>query len=252
MAPIKFEEHIKEQLDKREIVPSEGSWDKLNSRLDKAEKKPLTRWWMSAAAAVAVILVASLLFTSNQQDSIPIVDKPVEEIPGGKQQMKQSEIQVAVEEKAGNDDKAENKVVNGKNVMEAKARQLQNKTHSSVAAQSGPKKREQFNPISVEPTDLEKVAETKIDLNAKIFYSEIKKENDPVESLNSVSEVDALLAEATKDMRAERKNIGARVAADMLLNDVEYELDQSFRKEVFDFLKDEFLKAKTAIATRND
>ena len=38
MAPIKFEENIKDKLDKRTIQPSTEAWVKLSSRLDAQEQ----------------------------------------------------------------------------------------------------------------------------------------------------------------------------------------------------------------------
>ncbi|MBT8296363.1 MAG: hypothetical protein KJO51_08095, partial [Gramella sp.] len=60
MAPIKFEEHIKDKLEQREIQPSAGSWDTLSSRLNASEKRSGNKWWLPAAAAVAVIIIASI------------------------------------------------------------------------------------------------------------------------------------------------------------------------------------------------
>ena len=85
------------------------------------------------------------------------------------------------------------------------------------------------------------------ELLAKVLEEE--NENDDI----TESEVDALLAEAAREISSERNYYTeGSVNADDLLADVEFEVDQSFRKEVFDFLKEEFLKAKTAVATRND
>ena len=85
------------------------------------------------------------------------------------------------------------------------------------------------------------------ELLAKV--SEVEKENGNI----TESEVDALLAEAAREISRERNYyIGENVNAHDLLAEVEFEVDQSFRKEVFDFLKEEFLKAKTAVVTRND
>ena len=39
MAPIKFEEQLKEKLEQRTIQPSQDAWNKLNDRLDNVEEK---------------------------------------------------------------------------------------------------------------------------------------------------------------------------------------------------------------------
>lgn len=66
------------------------------------------------------------------------------------------------------------------------------------------------------------------------------------------AEVNELLAEAAREISQQRNfyNRG-KVDADALLADVESEIDQSFRREVFEMLKDGFQKARTAIVSRN-
>ena len=47
MAPIKFEENIKDKLEKRIIDPSVNSWNKLSDRLDKHKDGSNNKkiWW---------------------------------------------------------------------------------------------------------------------------------------------------------------------------------------------------------------
>ena len=48
MAPIKFEENIKDKLEKRTVMPSEASWSKLSQRLDGEEKRnKRSSFWLS-------------------------------------------------------------------------------------------------------------------------------------------------------------------------------------------------------------
>ena len=61
MAPIKFEEHIKEKLDKREIKPSVRAWESIASSIDntnQGNKKGFV--WYAIAACVLGLLMASL------------------------------------------------------------------------------------------------------------------------------------------------------------------------------------------------
>ena len=65
MAPIKFEENIKNKLEKRTINPSEDSWAKLSNKLDEQEGKSNKKivWWIGIAASlVGVFLVTTLYF----------------------------------------------------------------------------------------------------------------------------------------------------------------------------------------------
>ena len=261
MAPIKFEEHIKEKLDRREIQPSAGSWDKLNSRLASSEKKSGNKWWISAAAAVMVILIASLLFV-NQQGTITntIVETPVEEKIQESTDNNdfQQPVQVASEE---------NIEVKDERIKEPEAYKSDSQNSEELVVENQNSetvlKSEEVNQASqpkrefLEPSEIRQsaIAETETaelytkvkEVLAKIAEGEKSSEN------YSKAEVDVLLAEAARELSKDQNLYSAGiVSADALLADVEYEVDQSFRKEVFDFLKEEFLKAKTAVATRND
>lgn len=67
MAPIKFEEHIKESLEKRRIEPSSKSWDVLSSQLDDSSKKKSPIWlWMGVASSFAgLVFLATTFFNST-------------------------------------------------------------------------------------------------------------------------------------------------------------------------------------------
>ena len=51
MAPIKFEEDIRDKLAERRIEPSLGSWDKLSAQLDQDSKGRPKFWWLAVAAS---------------------------------------------------------------------------------------------------------------------------------------------------------------------------------------------------------
>lgn len=112
--------------------------------------------------------------------------------------------------------------------------------------------RQLVEPISIEPAVIAENTSTELSAKVQEVLQKIKNEQEKSGDLTN-AEVDALLAEAAMEISNQRSiySEGA-VSADALLADVEYEVDQSFRKEVFDFLKEEFLKAKTAVATRNE
>lgn len=261
MAPMKFEEHVKEKLDGREIKPSAGSWDKLNSRLNKAEKKSDRKWWFSAAAAVLAILVSSLLFVNQQNDiSAPIADNPIDKDVQEKPEVNEGTkpVQVAseqnTEEKSSESARSEiikPKSNNSESAIVQNDRSANNQRSQSVQSNSAIK-REVLEPVEIEPIQLaESENDRLVNKVQKVLEMMVNGEKS-VEDYTE-TEVDALLAQATSEIRNE-KILGQQgvVSANALLTDVEFEVDQSFRQEVFDFLKEEFLKAKTAVATRND
>ena len=66
--------------------------------------------------------------------------------------------------------------------------------------------------------------------------------------------IDALLLQAQKEIRFEKlynKTIGV-VDANLLLEEVENDLDQSFRSKVFEAIKASYGTVKTAVAQRNN
>ncbi|MCH4824020.1 hypothetical protein ML462_12645 [Gramella lutea] len=261
MAPMKFEEHVKEKLDGREIKPSAGSWDKLNSRLNKAEKKSDRKWWFSAAAAVLAILVSSLLFVNQQSDiSAPIADNPADIEVQKKPQSNEvtKPVQVASEENMEKKSSASDpsKIIKSKrNNSEsaiAESNRFENNQRSQSVQSDPVKKREILEPVVFEPIPL---AESENDrfVNKVQEVLDIMAKGEKIAEDYTEAEVDALLAQAASELSKERiLDHEGVVSADALLADVEFEVDQSFRQEVFDFLKEEFLKAKTAVATRND
>ncbi|CAL67741.1 hypothetical protein [Christiangramia forsetii] len=253
MAPIKFEEHIKEKLDQREIQPSAGSWKKLNAQLDNSNKGSGKKWWLSAVAAVAVLLIASVLFVNQQnQISTPIVETPSENYDKSDNVQFEQPVELASEESKEDVESAIQLPAETPAEERTSKDQVSENNGGENLASNTLEDKKSIEPIGMKPSILKtqnniQVSEELEGILAKV--SEMEKVNGKV----SDAEVDALLAEAAAEISKEQNlYIENTISAEALLADVEYEVDQSFRKEVFDFLKEEFLKAKTAVATRND
>ncbi len=73
MAPIKFEEDIKDKLEQRRLEPSSGSWSKLSDRLEE-DKQPKSRIvkWLSIAAGILVLVSVSVYFLNKKTDEVVI------------------------------------------------------------------------------------------------------------------------------------------------------------------------------------
>ena len=66
MAPIKFEDNIREKLEGREIEPSSDAWKKLSKRLDEnSKKKSNYTLWYAIAASIIGALIAVSVFSSK-------------------------------------------------------------------------------------------------------------------------------------------------------------------------------------------
>ena len=66
MAPIKFEENIKEKLERRSLQTSVDAWQSLEQKLNAADKKRHKNkfWWFGIAASVIGLLFILQQFTS--------------------------------------------------------------------------------------------------------------------------------------------------------------------------------------------
>ncbi|WP_418500977.1 hypothetical protein [Flagellimonas sp.] len=242
----KLEKHIKEKLEERTIAPSSGAWDKIASQLDAAPKKKGRKWQVYAMAASFVgILLLSLLFV-DKGESIPeiqVVEEKVDTIDmESKTQSPQQELTktfpVQEETKVANSDLEPMTEENPKGFADELP------ISQPVLAQEETKQVEQDKFIK-EPDAL---------ITQKV--EEVVAQVQHMEGLNkgvSDAEVDSLLRQAQKQIMADRlfpKN--GSVDAMSLLAEVEDELDESFRDQIFDALKEGYFKLRTAVADRNN
>ena len=56
MAPIKFEEHIKEQLEERRLKPSAAAWERISGQLDLQQGKKKSKHVLLMAIAASFII----------------------------------------------------------------------------------------------------------------------------------------------------------------------------------------------------
>ena len=76
MAPMKYEEQLKDKLEQRTIQPSSNSWQKLNDKLDANQSKKNNKgfWYLGIAASIVGILLITNVFTNGNTDTIePII-----------------------------------------------------------------------------------------------------------------------------------------------------------------------------------
>jgi hypothetical protein len=238
MAPIKFEENIKDKLEKRTLQPSAQAWNKLSEKLEADTKKSSNKiiWWLGVAASLVGILVMVNLFfnTSETNNQIPVlVDTEVEEFENiqNNNVVKPEETIVVVKEshvevKTVSEANAE-KV--SKNYPDKKTSIAQIKTHQEpeeIITNSGSETISN-NTEFVEVESLEKINKTETD-------------------------IDALLKNAQQRLAKNKADISYAIDAKALLQDVEEDLDESFRAKVFETIKINYKKVKTAVAERND
>lgn len=266
MAPIKFEEQLKEKLEKRAIQPSPEAWNTLSNRLDHQDKKGINKsfWWLGIAASiVGIILVTTFVFDNPETilSEPVIVDINNNEKP--KTDVVVSEDIETQNQEPVKDSKSEIKLANEEQVVSQKAKSSE---LSSPKADMNLKE-------AVVSNDVKAREQTQIATETLLNTSDFEqaKLNDVVAEINrlntenqgiSEEEIDSLLKQAEREILKHRNPSfgGARgshentktVDARALLQDVEADLEQSFRSKVFEALKSSYVTVKTAVAERNN
>jgi hypothetical protein len=246
MAPNKFENHIKKQLEDREMRPSSDAWLKLSNRLDEtAIEQPKRRnyfWYAVAACVVGLIILSSVFFNATpilSESNIQVVedDKEVfEKVDDFPETKTQRNAVVVVSTEGVVEEKLENKVVKTKvEVLEKDAL-----TETLVAMS---------NEVQVPLKDAsEEIINTKL-LQVLAQVDALEYDNEELTD----AEVDSLLRRAQEEILIDklfRENHSIDAMA--LLSEVESELDKSFRDQIFESLKSGFFKVRTAVADRNN
>ncbi|MDY8136488.1 hypothetical protein [Aquimarina sp. 2201CG5-10] len=277
MAPLKFEDKMKEKLEQRAIQPSKDSWERLSSQLDEHQnqKKGDRKFWRYAVAAsiVGILIITSIFFNDNQT--------PVEE---NKQFVDVNDREH--KEKVNNTDIVESENRNQKN-KEAKQESLfneelitkneiknnpvnqisENNTTRIKKNNSDSKKSNTSKVVEEKETIIaESTKEASINANqepeknlidAKMIEDKVANVVAQVEELqkNNIEvtdeEINRMLLDAQREITTKKILKSNTVSASALLQDVEEELDETFKNRVFEALKTGFQKVRTAVAERN-
>lgn len=249
MEPNNFDDGIKEKLEGRRLQPSDEAWTKLSERLIYEDKKHnnKTIWWAGVAASAIGILFVAFQFFNNPLEVKPVIV----DAPTVIEQNERAPI-------AGGNVEASNEVLEVTQPIE-KTEKFQLKENSSNIIKSDPiviaseqvipkEKSQEKKPIKVLQEDFTFEAQKIQDVVAQV---QMLKDNNQ-ELTDDV--IDAMLLEAQKEIRLKQlynQSTGV-VDANMLLQDVENDLEQSFRSKVFEAIKASYGTVKTAVAQRNN
>jgi hypothetical protein len=265
MAPIKFEEQLKDKLEKRSIQPSQDAWNKLSDKLDEVEDKQNNKglWWLGiAATVVGVLLALTFVFKSNTEITEPtIVDTKKENVIDteaiqNKEVLKDNNTVVT---ELKDETKSESTQLKNTETQIDKAplKTIVNQKQEALIQEGDPKNTAVANANTAEITkpNATKTAEglSFEDQKVKDVVAQIQllqKENKEV----TTEEIDALLEAAQKEIMMQKLYNEAtnKVDANALLQSVEDDLEQSFRAKVFDAIKSGYESVKTAVAERNN
>ncbi|WP_419212444.1 hypothetical protein ACNR9Q_17150 [Maribacter sp. X9] len=248
METDKFEKHIREKLQDREIRPSSTAWERISGDLNTSSspKKPVYLWMGIAASIVVLLGIGLFYFNGNKEEfvnPVQVVESTKKEEPENKAgQLKGQEAVVRSELKKEDFLDLNNAITeSGKTVVEVSRPVIQDDVEVTILEQ-----------IEAE-NHTKKLKFTEQIITNKV--SELVAQVDLMEQYNTVTdaEVDSLLKQAQEEiLRNKIFKTDNSVDAMALLTEVEDELDQSFRDQIFNSLKAGFIKVRTAVADRNN
>lgn len=241
MEPNNFEKDFREKLNQREIEPSNKAWDRLDAMLSVAEeKKPAVRLrsqqasskkWLYIAASVVGFLLMGTFFFNQKENTIKapinvIVEKEIEKDSIKKpvlNNIDSSKTQIAISEKA--------------------SEEILNKESKSNNEKQNKISKNEANQITESSIIIKNNQEKQSINNQTLIAESPKKEN-----------VDLLLNSAEKTIVAEnsaKPKSKIKINANDLLNQVDGELEQSFREKVITKVNKNYQTVKVALANRN-
>ena len=230
----KFEKQIKEQLNSREIQPSEMAWDKLDTMLTAAEKpKRKFSWMYIAASFVGFLLIGTVFFTVLDAE---IVDKNQPSVVLEQKtdviNIKEPNVEEIVSNNVPNNTVNPSKVV-ARNIIKANVKQLSNK---ELAVSN-------INPSKDNNAILKPVENLNSPIVNKSRYISAEK---------LLAEVNNVKSESNPFFKTiDRTRNGIAVNANSLLSNAETELNQSFRETALEKLNKNYNAIKTVLVNRN-
>lgn len=255
--------NIKDILEERTMEVSEKSWEQLADRLDAHDNRKKRRNLYPYAACIALLigLIGFLIGRNVGETQQTIVDTE-----------KTIEIQkdIETEKPTVNDKSIENKVIEEVLVVNeesSKPATIQVQKEESSKEKLTPKQQENSaialqkeiqKPIAIDSPKV--VPVRSVDVVVAAAEKEVKLNDELKASIMALSasekvaisneEIDQLLKEAQKSLEnlnvKQTLEITNYATADDLLNEVEYELDMSFKQKVFELIKHRFSKTRTA------
>jgi len=238
MEPNNFEKDFREKLNQREIEPSNKAWDRLDAMLSIAEekktkKKSKRKWLYIAASFIGFLLVGTLFFNQNKNTVEPtetvVVEKETEKDSISKPILNKVD---SVKTESVIAEKTSEETLNEKEKTNPEASgQISNKTINNQSKQ-----------IAESSIIIKNNQEKQSTNNQNAIAENSKKEN-----------VDQLLEKAEEKILAQgtTKKAKIKINANELLNQVDGELELSFREKMITKVNKNFQEVKVALSNRN-
>lgn len=257
MAPIKFEENIKDKLEKRTVMPSADAWSNLSQQLDAEDKRNRKSkfWWFGIAASIAALVFVSIAYygiEKEQSINPKMVEENIDEVINKAKvnSIDSNQLIEAIAEQTTSV-KEENEITEVKKleiIIPKKDLVKTNKLFKTEIALETVKEPNANN--TKQNTKLETVLKPISFKDVTEALAQLKTNKNTVTD----QQIDSLLKIANKEIlrtKALKKSANV-VDANQLLQDVEEAMGQSFRTKIYETLKDGVKKTKTAIADRNN
>ncbi|MEX0315532.1 MAG: hypothetical protein AB3N18_15250 [Allomuricauda sp.] len=238
----KLEKHIKKTLKERRIVPSEQAWEKVSGQIKVEQKQSGKKWFIAVAASFIGITMISVFFfqtetpSNNTQQVVDTEKKQEEFIQSSQDDLISLDIEQNTTEVVSTDMQ---KTPEEEPIIEGMA---------SSDLQEGIPEIVENQPLK---DDILNAPEALIAKKVNEVVAQVTL----LENMNnevSEAEVDSLLRAAQRQILVDQILKSDKVDAMALLSEVEDELDESFRDQIFEALKDGYFKLRTAVADRNN
>nr|WP_315245241.1 hypothetical protein [uncultured Flavobacterium sp.] len=228
-----FEKDFREKLNQRTIEPSNKAWDRLDAMLSIAEeKKPekSNKWLYVAASVVGILLVGTFFFTQNNNAT-------------------QTPKKVVIEENTKKDSVLE-PVLNNTDPVKTKIAVSENPSKENLNEEE--KKSNQISNKTIK-NESNQIAESSVIIKNNQEKQSINNQTVIAENTKN-SNVDQLLENAENKVVAEnsaKPKSKVKVNANDLLNQVDSELELSFREKIISKVNKNYQTVKVAVASRN-
>lgn len=244
----KLEKHIRNTLGQREITPSPQAWERISGELEGERTRNNKKFpFIAIAASVLAILALSILvfMVKSEEDKT----NSLADVEESNEPQLENDVSVPtiLNEKDGELVETNSKEIENTSVTNNKAVIPVENNNKVTSIQSALEPQEKVALIADSEFSKEVIT---LKMN-EVLAEVIAMENDSVQVTDA--EIDSLLMIAqrqllTKGMSNESPN-GVNALA--LLNEVELELLESDRNQLFDKLRESFFKLRTAVADRN-
>lgn len=231
MEQNKLETQFREKLNSREIKPTEMAWDRLNAMLSVAEpskneqvQKPKHKftWLYIAASFIGFLLISTVFLNQKENNTIDFKKNNV------------------VIENLISKESSKTKIKSINTKLKLSKILIKSQTEPLVQTKKSTKN-------NVENATFETQENTVAEIQP----------NNPKETIafteNAVPEnIDSLLASAETNSKSSSKNSSVKINSTDLLNQVEQELQVSFREKIFNTITQKYKDAKEALVNRNN